>query len=122
MASMAVEHDDEAAAIERMISEGAPDLLGPAMRIQRMSYVCAACGALKARPAAHCGTCGSRSRREYPVEPTAETLAAKRRAARRVFRTYCVACGRSSEGLSAPARPGRCAVCGGTMLVELSPD
>ena len=122
MASMAVQLDDEAAAIGKMISEGAPDLFGPAMRVRRMSYVCAACGALKAGPAAHCGTCGSRSRHEYPVEPTAETRAAERRAARRVFRTYCVACGRSSEGLSAPARPGRCAVCGGTMLVELAPD
>ena len=120
MARMVVEPDDEAAAIERMISEGAPDLLGPAMRARR--YVCAACGSLKAGPAAHCGTCGSRSRHEYPVEPTPETRAAERRAARRVFRTYCVACGRSSEGLSAPARPGRCAVCGGTMLVELAPD
>ena len=121
MASMAVEPDDEAAAIGRMISEGAPDLLGP-IHVRRKSYVCAACGALKAGPAAHCGTCGSRSRHEYPVEPTAETRAAERRAARRVFRTYCVACGRSTEGLSAAARPGRCAVCGGTMLVELSPD
>jgi DNA-directed RNA polymerase subunit RPC12/RpoP len=122
MASMTVEPDDEAAAIERMISEGAPEHLGPAMRVRRTSYVCAACGALKAGPAAHCGTCGSRSRHEYPIEPAAEKLAAERRAARRVFRTYCVACGRSSEGLSAPARPGRCAVCGGSMLVELSPD
>jgi DNA-directed RNA polymerase subunit RPC12/RpoP len=123
MAGMAVEPDDEAAAIGRMISEGAPDLLGQAIHVRRMSYVCATCGAPKAGPAAHCGTCGSRSRHEYPVElGTAETRAAERRAARRVFRTYCVACGRSSEGSNAPARPGRCAVCGGTMLVELSPD
>ena len=122
MAGMAVEPDDEVAAIGRMISEGAPDLLGQAIHVRRMSYVCALCGAPKAGPAAHCGTCGSRSRHEYRVEPTAEPRAAVRRAARRIFRTYCVACGRSSEGLSAPARPGRCATCGGTMLVELSPD
>jgi len=122
MASMAVESDDEAAAIGRMISEGAPDLRASAIRARPMSYVCATCGELKAGPAAHCGTCGSRSRHEYPVEPAASARAAERRAARRVFRTYCVACGRSSEGLSAPARPGRCAVCGGTMLVELAPD
>ena len=122
MAGTAVERDDEAAAIGRMISEGAPDLLKPATRVRRMSYVCATCGALKAGPAAHCSTCGSRSRHEYPVEPPASARAAERRPARRVFRTYCVACGRSSEGSSAPARPGRCAACGGTMLVELAPD
>jgi hypothetical protein len=56
-------------------------------------------------------------------EAPAQERAAQRRAARRVFRLYCFACGRSSEVLLAPARPGRCLDCGGTMLVELAaPD
>jgi ribosomal protein L40E len=115
---MPLDPDDEAAAIDQMISEGAPDHLAPAVRIRRASYVCAECGALKPGPAARCSKCGSRSRLGEFVEPPVETRAA----GRRVFRTYCVACGRSSEGFSAPARPGRCLTCGGTMLVELSPD
>jgi len=122
MGGMAVEPDDEAAAIEQMISEGAPDFLPPAVRVRRMSHVCAECGALKAGPAARCGTCGIRNRLDVRAEPSAAARAAERRAARRVFRTYCVACGRSSEGSTAPARPGRCPACGGTMLVELAAD
>jgi hypothetical protein len=67
-----------------------------------------------------------RSTRWTPVhllgEPSAEQRAAQRRAARRVFRLYCVACTRSSEVLIAPLRPGRCQHCGGTMLVEVATD
>ena len=37
MAGMAVEPDDEAVAIARMISEGAPDLLPPVVRVRRMT-------------------------------------------------------------------------------------
>jgi DNA-directed RNA polymerase subunit RPC12/RpoP len=122
MAGMAVEPDDEAVAIQQMISEGAPDHLAPTVRVRRKSYFCGGCGALKAAPTARCGKCGSRSRLDDFVEPSADARATERRATRRVFRTYCVACGRSSEGLSAPARPGRCLTCGGTMLVELAPD
>jgi DNA-directed RNA polymerase subunit RPC12/RpoP len=122
MPDMAVEPDDEAAAIDQMISEGAPDHPVPAMRIRRTSYVCGECGALKAGPAARCSKCGSRGREGRLVEPSAEPGAAERRPSGRVFRTYCVACGRSSEEASAPVRPGRCLTCGGTMLVELSPD
>jgi DNA-directed RNA polymerase subunit RPC12/RpoP len=51
-------------------------------------------------------------------EPSAEERAAKRKAARTLFRVYCIACGRSSEGASAPARLSRCEYCGGTMLIE----
>jgi hypothetical protein len=120
MPGTAVEPDDEAAAIDQMISEGAPDNLVSPVRIRRTGYVCAECGALKPGPAARCGKCGSGSRWREPGEPSAAERASERR--RRVFRTYCVACGRSSEGLSAPARPGRCLTCGGTMLVELSSD
>jgi hypothetical protein len=59
---------------------------------------------------------------QVPDEPPAEERAAARKAARRVFRLYCVACGRSTEGTVA-ARPSlRCAHCGGTMLLELSAD
>jgi ribosomal protein L40E len=120
MAGNTVEPDDDAAPIQQMMSEGASD--SPAVHVRRTSYVCAVCGAFKPGPAARCRTCGSRGRLDDPVEPSAAARATQRRAAQRVFRTYCVACGRSSEGLSAPARPGRCLTCGGTMLVELAPN
>jgi rRNA maturation endonuclease Nob1 len=55
-------------------------------------------------------------------ERSAEQRAAVRNAARRVFRLYCFACGRSSESSVAPAKAGRCQHCGGTMLLEVSPD
>jgi DNA-directed RNA polymerase subunit RPC12/RpoP len=59
---------------------------------------------------------------QVPDEPPAEERAAARKAARRIFRLYCVACGRSTESTVA-ARPSlRCSHCGGTMLLELSPD
>jgi DNA-directed RNA polymerase subunit RPC12/RpoP len=122
MPRMAVEPDDEAAAIERMIGEGAPDVLPLAVRGRQKSHACAECGAPKAGPAARCSTCGIRNRLDVRAEPSAAERAAERRAARRVFRTYCVACGRSNEGSTAPARPGRCPACGGTMLVELAAD
>ena len=61
-----------------------------------------------------------------PLEPlddaSAELRAAQRRAARIRFRAYCLACGRSSESATAPARPGRCQQCGGTILVERAMD
>jgi hypothetical protein len=65
---MTVEPDDEAAAIEQMISEGAPD--NPAARVRRLSYVCAGCGAPKTGPAARCPKCGSRDRLDHLVEPS----------------------------------------------------
>src|SRR5262245_58214498 len=102
-----------------MIREGAPDHLVPAVGVRRTSVICAECGTPKPGLAGRCSKCGSRSRLGEFLEPSAEARAAERRASRRVFRTYCVACGRSSEGLTAPARPGRCLTCGGTMLVEL---
>jgi DNA-directed RNA polymerase subunit RPC12/RpoP len=55
-------------------------------------------------------------------EPSAEERAAVRRAARRVFRLYCLACGRSTEESTAPLRAGRCPTCGGTMLLEQAAD
>jgi len=67
---------------------------------------------------------GTRSRRWFRAaiesidEPSAEERAAARKGARTLFRVYCMACGRSSEGASAPARLSRCEDCGGTMLVE----
>jgi hypothetical protein len=70
-------------------------------------------------------TSGPRSRRWFRAafeliddEPSAEQRAAARKVARTLFRVYCIACGRSSEGASAPARLSRCENCGGTMLVE----
>jgi hypothetical protein len=67
---------------------------------------------------------GRRSRRwrrnafESIDEPSAEERAATRKVARTLFRVYCIACSRSSEGASAPVRLSRCPDCGGTMLVE----
>jgi len=55
---------------------------------------------------------------ELMEEPSAAERAAERKAARIRYRTYCIACGRSSEGADAPARLARCEHCGGTMLVE----
>lgn len=51
-----------------------------------------------------------------------DVRAAQRRDARRIFRLYCLACGRSTDVSTAPPRAGRCVHCGGTMLVELTAD
>ena len=59
---------------------------------------------------------------QIPDEPSAEERAALRKAARRIFRLYCFACGRATEGTSTPERAGRCPVCGGTMLLELAAE
>jgi hypothetical protein len=97
MIAVAADPEDDAASIERMLDDGAP--------VHRS------------------GSTRARASRWSPLilseEPPAEERAAQRRAARRVFRLYCVACGRSSEVSIAPARPGRCVHCHGTMLVEL---
>ena len=99
MAGVSTESEDDAA-IQRMFDDGAP--------INRSA---------KARV---------RTSRWSPLnlleEPSAADRAARRRAVRRVFRLYCLACGRSSEVLIAPAQPGRCVHCGGTMLVEVAAD
>jgi len=98
MSGVAAEPDDEAVAKERMLDDGAPADLSPGSRKSRWSPI------------------------NLPNEPSAEERAALRRAARRVLRLYCLACGRSSEVSIAPVRPGRCLHCGGTMLVEVSVD
>jgi hypothetical protein len=95
MPGVAAEPEDDALAIERMLDDGAPADLPPSPR---------------------------RARWTPEDEAPAEERAAQRRAARRVFRLYCFACGRSIEMAMAPARPGRCLHCGGTMLVEVAPD
>jgi hypothetical protein len=51
-------------------------------------------------------------------EAPAEQRAAERRAARTTVRLYCVMCGRSETVQRAPARPGRCSSCDGTLLTE----
>lgn len=99
MPGAAIEQQDDAAAIERMLDDGAP-LYGSSKSRGRMS-------------------------RWSPLtlldEPVvAAGRSAQRRAAQRVFRLYCIACGRSSEVVIAPAHPGRCGHCGGTMLTELA--
>jgi hypothetical protein len=98
MSGVAAQPEDEAVAIERMLDDGAPAGPPPRLRKSRWSPI------------------------YIPNEPSAEERAAQRRAARRVFRLYCFACGRSSEVSSAPVRPGRCLHCGGTMLVEVATD
>jgi hypothetical protein len=98
MPSVAAETEDDAAAIERMLDDGAP-----------------VNGSRKRRV---------RTPRWSPLnlldEASAADRAAQRRAALRVFRLYCLACGRSSDVLIAPVQPGRCGHCGGTMLAELA--
>ena len=100
MPSMAVEPEDEAAAVTGapLVDEGFADAFEPRARRTRISHL------------------------DIPAEPNAEVRAAERRAARRVFRLYCFSCGRSSESSTAPLRPGRCPTCGGTMLLELAAD
>jgi ribosomal protein S27E len=51
-------------------------------------------------------------------EAPAETRAAERRSVRTTMRLYCVMCGRSETVQRAPAQPGRCSSCGGTLLTE----
>lgn len=98
MTGVAAQPDEDAIAVERMLDDGAPADLPPRVRSTRWAPV------------------------RLLDEPSAEERAARRRAARRVFRLYCVACTRSSEVLIAPPRPGRCLHCGGTMLVEVATD
>src|SRR5207244_11697831 len=98
MSGVAAEPDDEAGAIERMLDDGAPAGLPPRLRKSRWSPI------------------------QLPNEPSAEERAADRRAARRVFRLYCFACGRSRAVSIAPVRPGRCLHSDGTMLVEHAAD
>ena len=100
MTGVVADPEDDAVAIERMLDDGAPSTV----------Y----------RPRV-----GRRSRwtpSPMPPEPSTEERAVQRRATRRVFRVYCVACGRSTDVLVAPARPGRCQHCDGTLLVEVAAD
>jgi len=96
MAGVVAEPEDEAVASQRVLDDGAPAGLPRRSRKSRWTPL------------------------QLPSEPSAEARAAERRAAKRVFRLYCFACGRSSEVAVAPARPGRCLHCGGTMLVEVA--
>jgi len=57
-----------------------------------------------------------------PDEPSAEERAAIRKAARRIFRLNCFACGRATESSTTPERARRCPFCGGTMLLELAAE
>ncbi|MCA1648254.1 MAG: hypothetical protein LC797_23285 [Chloroflexi bacterium] len=96
---MAVEPDGEVATFEPVLDPALRDPLQPRTRRTRASHF------------------------QVPEEPCAEERAAIRKAARRVFRLYCFACGRSTEGTSSPTeRAGRCPVCGGTMLLELAAE
>jgi hypothetical protein len=98
MSDVAVEQEDEAVAIERTPDDGEPARFPTRVRGTRWTPL------------------------HLPDEPPAEERAAQRRAARRVFRLYCFACGRSSEVSIPPVRPGRCLHCGGTMMVEVAAD
>ena len=94
------EPEDEAAAIQRMLDDGSPVRIYGSVRRRNSRWT------------------------PFPLvdESLAAQRAAQRRAARRVFRVYCVACGRSTESPIAPTRAGRCKHCGGTMLVEMAAD
>jgi|SRR5579884_1213440 len=98
MPELGADAQDEALAIERMLDDGAPEHLPPRRRRSRWMPL------------------------QLPDEPSAEERAARRRAARRTYRLYCFACGRSNDVEIAPARPGRCPHCGGTLLAEVAPD
>src|SRR3954447_6073321 len=98
MSGLVVEPEEEAVAVQRMVDDGATVAVPPRSRRTRWTPV------------------------RLPDEPSVEARAALRRAARRVFRLYCFACGRSVEMAAAPPRAGRCEHCGGTMLVEVAPD
>src|SRR5262249_40738800 len=89
---------DEAAAIERMLDDGAPT--PPRRRARR----------------------GTSTRGVLPCEPSWEQRVALRNAAKRVFHLHCVAFARADERGSVPPRPHRCPHCGGTMLAELAAD
>jgi hypothetical protein len=95
---MAVEPDEEVASIEHVFDAAVKDPLQPRTRRTRASHF------------------------QVPDEPSAEERAALRKAARRIFRLYCFACGRSTESTVTPERAGRCPVCGGTMLLELAAE
>src|SRR5690349_3256328 len=97
MTAVAPEPEVDAAAIERMLDDAPPIYRSGSTRARTSRW----------------------SPLILPDEPPAEERAARRRAARRVFRMYCVACGRSSEVSIVPARPSRCVHCDGTILVEL---
>jgi len=96
MTGMAVEPDEEVATIDKELDPTDPLL--PRTRRTRASHF------------------------QVPDEPSAEERAALRKAARRIFRLYCFACGRSTESTVTPERAGRCPVCGGTMLLELAAE
>jgi hypothetical protein len=101
MPGIAVEPEDEsmAIAVERMLDDGAP--IASRRRVRRSRW----------------------TPLRLTAEPSAAERAALRRAASRVLRLYCFACGRSREVSIAPVRPGRCEHCGGSMLVEMAaPD
>jgi hypothetical protein len=96
---MAVEPDEEVATIEPALDPAVRDPLQPRTRRTRASHF------------------------QVPDEPSAEERAAQRKAARRIFRLYCFACGRSTESTTSPSeKAGRCPVCGGTMLLELAAE
>jgi hypothetical protein len=88
---------DEGAAIERMLDDGAPTPPEPGLRVS------------------------SPKGRTF-VEPSAQERIAQRRAVRNVFWLHCVACSRTTEPVTAPPRPQRCAHCGGTMIAQLVTD
>ncbi len=94
MSGMAAEPDEKVATIDAIVT----DPLQPRTRRTRASTF------------------------QVPDEPSAEERAALRKAARRIFRLYCFACGRSTESTTTPGRAGRCPVCGGTMLLELAAE
>src|SRR5579859_6183647 len=98
MSGMAVGPDEHVVLIGEVLEEAVSDPHQPRTRRTRASHF------------------------QVPEEPSAEERAAQRKAARRVFRLYCFACGRSTEGTTTPERAGRCPVCGGTMLLELAAE
>jgi hypothetical protein len=99
---MMTEAYDESVAWERMIDDGGP---APVLSVPPV-----------AAPEQ------KRSTRPFQLidEPAAAERAEQRRAARRVFRLGCMACGRAVEPATPVARSARCPHCGGSLLLELT--
>jgi hypothetical protein len=62
---------------------------------------------------------GARRQLNLAIEAPAEERAELRRAARIELRMYCVMCGRAESVERAPAHPGRCQSCDGTLITEI---
>lgn len=89
---------------------------------------CPQCGGPKSATALRCYTCAWPGRaprgtiRQLQAEPVVAATVSTSRRRKVIFRVYCFSCSRATEVGVAPLRMDRCAVCGGTLLVEVGDD